>query len=257
MRLAGKVAIVTGGAQGIGKAIVGRFHEEGAAVAVFDIDQERGEAVVESFGESAPPAVFLSCDVTSEEQVRSAVAAAGSRFGRLDVLVNNAAIPGGGFAPEGMTSEEWDQFFAIDLKSAWLCAKYALPLLRHSGSAAIVNIGSIHSFMASKGNFPYATAKAGLLGLTRSLALEYADDGIRVNAVCPGLVETEFVRAWLEGTEEGADFERRVRERHPLRRFGRPEEIASLVAYLASDEAGFITAAAVLVDGGISALADV
>jgi NAD(P)-dependent dehydrogenase (short-subunit alcohol dehydrogenase family) len=152
-----------------------------------------------------------------------------------------------------MTVEEWEHVFAIDLRGPWLCSKHALPSMREARGGSIVNIASIHAFMTTPGMFPYAAAKSGLLGLTRNLALDEARHGIRVNAVCPGFVETRLVEDWLESQPDPVAARREVLEVQPLGRIGKPEEIASLVAFLASDEASFITGASILIDGGLSA----
>ena len=251
MRLAGKVAIVTGGAQGIGRATVEKLHAEGAQVAAFDIDEARGAALAGALGPDRPP-LFVACDVTDEGQVAAGVASVVARFGRLDVLVNNAGV-NAYFDPVAMTQAEWDGFFAVDLKGAWLGAKYAIPAMRAAGGGSIVNIASIHAFMTISGMFPYAAAKAGLVGMTRSLALDLGKDQIRVNAVCPGWTRTQLVQEWFDGQPDPAGAEAEVLRVHPLGRIGTPAEIANLIAFLASDEASFVTGAAWLIDGGLSA----
>jgi NAD(P)-dependent dehydrogenase (short-subunit alcohol dehydrogenase family) len=152
-----------------------------------------------------------------------------------------------------MTETEWDRFLDIDLKAAWLCARRAIPGMRDAGGGAIVNVASIHARLTRRGMFPYAAAKAGLVGLTRSMALELGRDGIRVNAVCPGFVRAGLVLERLEQAADRHEAERLMREQHPLGRIGEPEEIASVVAFLASDEASSVTGAAWTVDGGLSA----
>jgi NAD(P)-dependent dehydrogenase (short-subunit alcohol dehydrogenase family) len=152
-----------------------------------------------------------------------------------------------------MTEAEWDRFLAIDLKAAWLCARRVIPGMRASGGGAIVNVASIHAQMTRRGMFPYAAAKAGVVGLTRSLALELGPDAIRVNAVCPGFVRAGLVLERLERAADPVVAERRMLEQHPLGRIGEPDEIASVVAFLASDDASYVTGAAWPVDGGLSA----
>jgi NAD(P)-dependent dehydrogenase (short-subunit alcohol dehydrogenase family) len=250
--LAGKIAVVTGGARGIGRATVERFVEEGSSVAFLDLDEETGVAFAHELEGLGAQVLFLPSDVTAEQQVATAMQATSERFGALDVLVNNAGV-NAYFDAARMTEAEWQRVFDVDLKGAWLCVKHALPLMLEHRRGSIVNIASIHAFMTTEGTFPYAAAKSGLVGLTRSLALDYGKDNIRVNAVCPGFVRTQLVQEWLERQPDPAAAERDVLAAHPLGRIGTPEEIASLVAYLASDDASYITGATLLVDGGLSA----
>jgi NAD(P)-dependent dehydrogenase (short-subunit alcohol dehydrogenase family) len=241
-----KVAVVTGGAQGIGRAIVERFSREGAAVVSLDVDEEQGRA------QASSRVAFIRCDVGVETDVRAALTAGVERFGRLDILVNNAGVNAYFDAPS-LTEEEWDRFFDIDLKSAWLCAKHAIPHMRTAAGGSIVNVASIHALLTTKGMFPYAAAKAGLVGLTRSLALDHGPDGIRVNAVCPGYTRTRLTMDALLASADPDEAERAVGALHALGRIGEPAEVASVVAFLASDDASFITGTAVHVDGGLSA----
>jgi NAD(P)-dependent dehydrogenase (short-subunit alcohol dehydrogenase family) len=252
MRLQNKVATVTGGAQGIGRAIVEKFHSEGARVALLDIDEERGSAVATTLGESSPGVLFMRCDITREADVERAFAATAEQFGGLDILVNNAGV-NTYFDATTMTESEWESVFAVDLKGAWLCAKHAIPMMRRRGGGSIVNIASLHAFMTTYGMFPYAAAKSGLVGLTRSLALDFGPEQIRVNAICPGWTRTQLVDEWLQFQSEGAAAEQRVLDQHPLRRMATPAEIANFVSFVASDEASFITGAALVIDGGLSA----
>lgn len=252
MRLQNKVAAVTGGAQGIGRAIVEKFHSEGACVALLDIDEARGSAVATTLGESDPGVLFMRCDITREADVERAFAAMEEQFGGLDILVNNAGV-NTYFDATTMTESEWESVFAVDLKGAWLCAKHAIPMMRLQGRGSIVNIASLHAFMTTYGMFPYAAAKSGLVGLTRSMALDFGPEQIRVNAICPGWTRTQLVDEWLQLQPEGAAAEQRVLDQHPLRRMATPAEIANFVSFVASDEASFITGAALVIDGGLSA----
>jgi NAD(P)-dependent dehydrogenase (short-subunit alcohol dehydrogenase family) len=252
MRLQNKVAAVTGGAQGIGRAIVEKFHSEGARVALLDIDEVRGSVVATTLGESDPGVLFMRCDITREADVERAFAAMVEQFGGLDILVNNAGV-NTYFDATTMTESEWESVFAVDLKGAWLCAKHAIPMMRRRGGGSIVNIASLHAFMTTYGMFPYAAAKSGLVGLTRSMALDFGPEQIRVNAICPGWTRTQLVDEWLQLQPEGAAAEQRVLDQHPLRRMATPAEIANFVSFVASDEASFITGAALVIDGGLSA----
>lgn len=251
MRLVGKVAVVTGGAQGIGRATVEKMHAEGAHVAAYDIDVGRGAALESAFGAERPP-LFVRCDVTSEAEIVDAFARVRDRFGRLDILVNNAGI-NAYYDAATMTQAEWESVFAVDLKGAWLCAKQAIPALRAAGGGSIVNVASIHAFMTIAGMFPYAAAKSGLVGLTRSLALDLGADNIRVNAVCPGWTRTQLVQEWFDLQPDPVAAEAEVLRVHPLGRIGTPAEIANVIAFLASDEASFVSGAAWLIDGALSA----
>jgi NAD(P)-dependent dehydrogenase (short-subunit alcohol dehydrogenase family) len=247
-----KAAVVTGGADGIGRAIAQRLAHDGLDVAIFDINSDKGERAEKELTEEGKAVKFFSCDVSVESQVANAVSQTLERFRTVDVLVNNAGINAYFDATE-MTEQDWDSVFAVDLKAAWLCSKYVIPQMRHGGGGSIVNISSIHAAMTVRGMFPYAAAKSGVVGLTRSLALDYGPDNIRVNAVCPGWVRTNLVQEWIDMQPDPGAAEQSVLSVHPLGRIGTPGEIANFVAFLASDEASFITGAALLVDGGLSA----
>ncbi len=246
-RLEGKVALVTGGAQGIGRAIVEKLTQEGARVSFLDLDEVGGAATARALAVS-----FTRADVTREGEVQAALAQVIGREGGLDVLVNNAGV-NAYFDATAMTEAEWDTVFAVDLKGAWLCCKHALPAMKRAGRGSIVNIASIHARLTIAGMFPYAAAKAGLVGLTRSLALDCAPAGIRVNAVLPGWTRTRLVEEWFRMQPDPAEAERKVVAVHPLGRLATPMEVANLVAFVASDEASAITGAALAVDGGLSA----
>ena len=252
MRLVGKVAVVTGGAQGIGRATVEKLHAEGARVVSLDIDATRQAELAAAYQRSDRPVLTLPCDVTVEAQVAAAMDETRRHFGRIDVLVNNAGV-NAYFEATAMSEAEWDTVFAVDLKGAWLCAKHALPAMVEQRAGNIVNIASIHAQMTIEGMFPYAAAKAGLVGMTRSLALDYGRHGIRVNAVCPGWTRTQLVQEWFDLQPDPVAAEAKVLAVHPLGRIGTPEEIANFIAFLASDEASFITGAMLLIDGGLSA----
>jgi NAD(P)-dependent dehydrogenase (short-subunit alcohol dehydrogenase family) len=251
-RLEGKVALVTGGAQGIGRAIVEKLAQEGARVTLLDLDEAGGAATANELGGRGPGVVFTRADVTREGEVKTAIEQVIRRHGGLDVLVNNAGV-NAYFDATAMTESEWDAVFAVDLKGAWLCCKHALPAMKRAGQGSIVNIASIHATLTMAGMFPYAAAKAGLVGLTRSLALDCAPAGIRVNAVLPGWTRTRLVEEWFRRQPDPAEAERKVTAVHPLGRLATPMEVANLVAFVASDEASAITGAALAVDGGLSA----
>jgi NAD(P)-dependent dehydrogenase (short-subunit alcohol dehydrogenase family) len=247
-KLAGKVALVTGGAQGIGRAIVEKLVREGARVSFLDRDEAGGAAAARELG----GVFFIRADVTREAEVEAAIGELVRREGALDVLVNNAGV-NAYFDATVMTEAQWDAVFAVDLKGAWICAKHALPAMKRARGGSIVNIASIHASMTIAGMFPYAAAKSGLVGLTRSLALDYAPANIRVNAVLPGWTRTRLVEEWFQKQPDPVEAERRVVAVHPLGRLSTPMEVANLVAFVASDEASAITGAALAVDGGLSA----
>jgi NAD(P)-dependent dehydrogenase (short-subunit alcohol dehydrogenase family) len=247
-RLDGKIALVTGGARGIGRATVEKFAVEGARVTYVDLDDAAGREALA--GLPGAPVEFRRADITVEAEVQRAIEAVVAAHGTIDVLVNNAGINAYFDATE-MTEREWDRVFGVDLKGAWLCAKYALRPMKRAGRGSIVNIASIHATLTIAGMFPYAAAKSGVVGLTRSLALEYAPLGIRVNAVLPGYTRTRLVEEWLSKQPDPAEAERRVLALQPLRRIATPAEIANLVAFVASDEASAMTGASLAADCGL------
>jgi NAD(P)-dependent dehydrogenase (short-subunit alcohol dehydrogenase family) len=249
-RLDGKIALVTGGARGIGRAIVEKFVVEGGTVTFADLDETAGRETAAALSVAGINAAFCRADVTSESDVQRAIEAVLTRHGTIDVLVNNAGVNAYFDATE-MTEAEWDQVFAVDLKGAWLCAKHALRAMKLRGRGSIVNIASIHATLTIAGMFPYAAAKSGVVGLTRSLALEYAPVGIRVNAVLPGYTRTRLVEEWFATQPDPVEAERRALALHPFRRIATPAETANVVAFVASDEASAITGASLAADGGL------
>lgn len=251
-RLQDKVAIITGGGQGIGQAIAQKMAADGAFVMLADINLAAAEQTAEAINASGRhQAVAIQTDITIETQVSAAVARCIAAFGRVDILVNNA---GKNFYYDAttMTETDWDNALNVDLKGAWLCCKHALPAMIAQGFGAIVNIASVHARMTAPGHFPYAAAKSGLVGLTRSLALDYAKHNIRVNAICPGWVRTALVQDWFDRQPDPRATEQHVIELQPLKRIGTPTEIANLVSFIASDEASYITGAELVIDGGLS-----
>jgi NAD(P)-dependent dehydrogenase (short-subunit alcohol dehydrogenase family) len=249
-RLERKSILVTGGAQGIGRAIVEKCATEGGLVSFLDVNESAGLATAEDMTAAGHSVSFHCVDVTREPDIARAVASVASKHGRIDVLVNNAGV-NAYFDPVDMTESQWDQVFAVDLKGAWLCAKHVLPGMRARGAGSIVNIASIHATLTIAGMFPYAAAKSGLVGLTRSLALDCAPLGIRVNAVSPGWTRTRLVEEWFSLQPDPAAAEASIMNVHPMRRIATPLEVANLVAFVASDEASGITGASLSVDCGL------
>ena len=251
-RLTGNTAIVTGGAQGIGAAIVTGLARHGARVALLDIDAARGQALAAGLESQGFNVLFIPADVTFEDHIRRAVDTTEARFGPAGILVNNAGR-NSYFDAAAMSSEDWDASMALNLKAAWLCAKYVLPSMKLRGGGSIINISSLHARLTTEGMFPYAAAKAGLTGLTRSLALDYGPFNIRVNAILPGWTRTAAVDAWFSRQPDPAAAERQVIGTQPLRRIASPAEVASVAAFLASDESSAITGAEIAVDCGLGA----
>jgi NAD(P)-dependent dehydrogenase (short-subunit alcohol dehydrogenase family) len=231
---------------------VERLAAEGALVTFCDLGNAGGEQAARELAAAGTPAAFVAADITREADVEQLVAGVAARHGTVDILVNNAGV-NAYFDAAAMTEAEWDSVFAVDLKGAWLCAKHALAHMRRAGRGAIVNIASIHAQLTMPGMFPYAAAKAGLVGLTRSLALDCARQNIRVNAGLPGWTRTRLIEEWFQLQPDPAAAERSVVEAQPAGRIAAPSEVASVVAFVVSDDASAMTGASLAVDCGLSA----
>ena len=246
-RLAGKVALVTGAGSGIGQTTARRFTEEGARVAVADV---RGDAARETAGE-LEGAIAVELDVASRPSVEAGLQAVVEAFGGLDVVVNNAGVTIVGAAHE-LSEEDWDRELDTNLKSIYLVSKAAWPLLGERGGGAIVNTASIAGLWAIPADAAYCASKAGVIMLTKCMALDGAKAGIRVNCVCPGFTETPMIEGYFEAQPDPAEARRFAERLHPLGRLGRPLDIANAMVYLASEEAAWVTGAALVVDGGLT-----
>ncbi|MDR7485047.1 MAG: SDR family oxidoreductase [Armatimonadota bacterium] len=252
MRLRGRVAIVTGAGSGIGRAIAQAYAKEGARVAVVDVNAGGAEETLRQIRNARGEVTAFVADVSDSEQVRRTVEAILEAYGDIHVLCNNAGV-GHDVRPIGDLPEAvWDRVMAVNARGPFLCAKYVIPVMMRAGRGAIVNIASDLGYLAVPGLGAYCASKGALLQLTRVLAAEYARWNIRVNAICPTMVDTPMARATLASQPDPAAFLREVERGIPLGRIGRPEEIASVAVFLASDEATFLTGTAVAVDGGRS-----
>lgn len=255
--LRGRVAIVTGGAWGIGRGIARAMAEAGAAVAVLDVHATRGAETVALIGEAGGDAHFVPCDVADEAAVVAALRTAAERFGGLDILVNNAGIPGPNDPAHELAASDWDRVLAVNLRGPFFCAKHAIPRMLETGGGAIVNIASTFGMIGAHGAPAYAASKGGVIALTRQLAVEYGPHNIRVNAISPGYIDTDMAdrRSFMTPEEAAANLAAREGRAalQPLGRQAQPAEIGAVTVFLASDGASFMTGAVVPVDGGCTA----
>jgi NAD(P)-dependent dehydrogenase (short-subunit alcohol dehydrogenase family) len=252
MRFKGKVAIITGGSSGIGRAAALAFAREGAAVAIVSVDREQGEAVAGEIQAQGGDGLAILTDVAREAEVQAMVKTVAGRWGRLDVLVNNAGIYYQADV-EDTPAEVWDRVLAVNLSGAFLCTKYAVPVMARGGGGVVINVASEAGLVGIQGQVAYNVSKGGMLALTRSCAVDLAGRGIRVNCVCPGTTDTPLVQAAVNRTTDPAAARRALEANRPLNRLGKPEEIAAAILYLAGDEAGYATGAILSVDGGYTA----
>ncbi|HUA70848.1 MAG TPA: SDR family oxidoreductase [Solirubrobacteraceae bacterium] len=256
MRLENKVAIVTGAGQGIGEAAAIKMAEEGAKVVVSDINEQTGNAVADRIREAGGEAVFVAADVSDVDDVKALMGSTREAFGRLDVLHNNAGVHETNFTEQAQSFEldeaVWDKVVGINLKGVWMCSKYAAPLLAEHGGGAIVSAASIGGLIGYPMGSAYGPSKAGVVQLTRVMAIELAPQNIRVNCYAPGNVDTPMVQKYYESgpPEEQEMIKAQVVGTHLFKRLGRPEEVANLVVFLASDESSMMTGSCVVIDLG-------
>jgi NAD(P)-dependent dehydrogenase (short-subunit alcohol dehydrogenase family) len=243
-----KVALVTGGASGIGRATALAFAKKGAKVAV--VDWKENDEMVDLIKELGSEAIFIKCDVSKTDDVKAMVAQTITAFGRLDYAFNNAGIEGASATTQDCSEENWDKTIGVNLKGVWLCMKYEIPEMLKQGKGAIVNCASVAGLVGFAGLPAYVASKHGIVGLTKTTALECATQGIRVNVICPGVIQTPMIDRLTGKTKDGIE---RFKGFEPIGRFGLPEEIAHAVVWMCSDEASFVTGHVMAVDGGFTA----
>ena len=255
MRLESKVALITGGGSGIGRACAERFATEGARVAVSDISLERAQETAQSVTSQGGEAIAITGDVSVGDDAQSMVTATVEAFGKVDILVNSAGVSARNAMPEGSSPEEvWDKVIDVNLKGTYMVSWHALPEMEKAGGGSIINLSSVMGLVGYPvgmgGGFnPYNPSKGGVLQFTRNLAIDSASKNVRVNCICPGYVDTNLLTALTEDAEAKAQLE----ARHPMGRLGQPEKIAYAALYLASDESSFVTGTPLVVDGGYTA----
>jgi NAD(P)-dependent dehydrogenase (short-subunit alcohol dehydrogenase family) len=252
MRLQDKVCVVTGGGSGIGAATCALFAREGAKLVVADLNLEAAQAVADAANAAGGTAVATAVDVSDSAAARKMIDFALAEFGRLDVLVNNAGF---GFAGSVVDTDEadWDRLMSVNLKGVFLGCKHAIPVMQRQGGGAIVNTASVVANVGVRDRAAYCASKGGVAALTRAMALDHVDAGIRVNAVAPGTIDSPYFDRMLAKVDDPAAFKKGITERQAMGRLGKPEEIAGAILYLASDEASFVTGSLLTVDGGMTA----
>ena len=251
-RLVGKVALITGGGTGIGRAIALAFVREGAKVAVAGRRKEKLEETLREVEKLGGRGLAIVCDVARAKDGERAVKETAKAFGQLNVLVNNAGVLHAATI-EGTSEDQWDNLMTINLKGPFLMCKAALPEFRKAGGGTIVNVGSVLGLVAMKDRAAYCASKGGVSLLTKAMALDHAHENVRSNCICPSIVETELVQGLFAASEEGRALRKARIGQIPLGRMGRPEDVAELAVFLASEESSWLTGAAVPLDGGLSA----
>jgi meso-butanediol dehydrogenase / (S,S)-butanediol dehydrogenase / diacetyl reductase len=252
MKLAGKIALVTGAGSGIGQAIAVLFAAEGARVGVADFSEAGGAATVDQIRRAGGEAEFYQVDVAKSTDVQRMVAGVVQRWGRLDILCNNAGI-GVAATVVDTAEEDWDRTLAVDLKGVFLGCKYAIPSMIERGGGVIVNTSSVAGQVGVPNRAAYCAAKAGVVGLTKSIAVDFVGRNIRINAICPGTVDSPWIQKILSAQTDPVGERQRMVERQPMGRMGEPAEIARAALYLACDDSAFVTGTALIIDGGLMA----
>jgi NAD(P)-dependent dehydrogenase (short-subunit alcohol dehydrogenase family) len=252
MRLKNKIAIVTGGGAGIGRGIAERFGREGASVVIAEIDSAAGESAAASIHDAGGEAVFVQTDVSDETQVKSAVQKALDRYGRIDVLCNNAAVllVREEARAHELTNETWDRTMAVNLRGYWLCSKYVIPAMLRQGGGTIIHVASPTGLFGFTRLTAYSTSKGGVVGLMRAMAADYAPDKIRVNAIVPGTIDTPMNAIELSDPKRRQHFA----DLAPARRLGMPEDLAGIAVFLASEDSSYCIGGIFTVDGGLTAV---
>lgn len=251
-RLKDKIVIITGAARGIGAKSAELFAAEGAAVAIWDVNAERGENVAQQIQSAGGTAIFCKCDVTDATQIADAAQYVTSELGMPNVLFNNAGIAVVGEL-ENISEADWDRQYAVNVKSIYLVSRAVIPLMREAGGGAIINMASESAYVGFPMHPAYTSSKAAVVHLTRSMAVRYAEDNIRVNSLCPGTINTELYQEFIAQQDDPDAVNKEIEAMHPLG-IGEPEDIAWAAVYLASDESRYMTGAPMLVEGGILSL---
>ncbi len=257
-KLAGKVAVVTGSSSGIGRAIARRYAQEGAVVYVADVNTTGGEQTVQLIKDAGGKAAFAQCDVSDPEQVKATIDRAASEGGRLDIVVNNAGVGGGGKPAEDISVEDFMHTLEVNLAGPFYGCKFAIPHLRKQGGGSLINTASVYGLIGAPRVAPYAASKGGVIMLTKQLAVDYSRENIRVNCICPGFVDTDLGGRRARMSPEDAAKAHAAREvkaaMQPIGRQAQPEEMAGAALFLATDDASFVVGSVMVVDGGESIL---
>ncbi len=252
MKLKDKVAIITGSSKGIGKGVAEVFSREGAKVVLTASGSKEGELAAAEIRAAGGDAIFIKCDVSNEEEVKACIAKTVDTYGRLDILVNNAGI-GTYKSVLDVTSEEWDKCLAVNLKGVFLCSKYSIPHMQSIGKGVIINMSSVHAHATANGVAPYCASKGAITALTRNMAIDYGPI-IRVNSIAPGWILTPLIEDLFNSYDDPAAIRKKIEDRQVMKRIGTSQDVGQACAFLASDEASFITGTELFVDGGLTAV---